>query len=175
MNIKTEMPTEFSVQRAGAHVTVDMTKLPESTIANLIAMALVNKIGDAAAGALASQGLAKGDEPTEAQAKAMAEWAREKMTAVVESLYAGEWSARRASGESDEHAAYRAFLRSIIRAKINANAATKVAYKASEDKTAFVDAIFDKQPDDKKALLVKEAKRLADAERAAKAASDIDL
>ena len=146
--IEIELFPEFGFARSGQSMTVDVSALPASILAELAMHGIVQKVGDAAAGK-------EGDE------------ARTAMQAVWDRLLTGEWTGRKPGGASDEHGAYRKHIRDIMRP----------AVKARDGKATVesIDAAFDAMADDKQNAVVKTAKARAEREAAEAASLSIEL
>lgn len=96
-----------------------------------------------------------GSDKTEADKHLIAE----KRVAAVRD---GSIAYRARTESDDEHAAYRRFIRDLIRRAIKPSKTVFAAYKAADDRNAFLDELFAKQSDDKQAAIIKQAKKLLD-------------
>jgi hypothetical protein len=130
-----------------AHVEVPVAKLPVEMIARLVEHGIIQKVGDAAAG------------------KTSRDEIRDAMTAVVESLVAGNWGRSRGIASTDPLAR---FLREAVRARLSAASAAEYKALASQsERNAYLDAKFEAASEEAQALL-REVAEASAAEEAAK-------
>ena len=126
------LPTEIAFRRAGVDVTVKVKDLPAEIVAQLVEHGIVQKVGDAAAGA--SRICARDTHGAEAfdklpadeknrivkaydNVKAIHEQGEASMLKVLDALYAGDWGVQRsATGEglSGEEADFAKFCRDAL-------------------------------------------------------------
>jgi hypothetical protein len=120
-----ELPTSFSVQRGGGHVTIQTADIAKNgnIMAILIENELTNKVGDAAAGVKAALGAPfhdgesvtlKDDDMTDEQRATMAAKATAMMQRVIDNIIAGKWTVRRVGGASDPYAPFRKHLNNML-------------------------------------------------------------
>lgn len=110
-----------------AEVTVDLAKLPEGILVDLLCHGLKQKVADAASGATTA------DEADGAMSKALA------------AIMAGEWSSRVAgSGVSEETRVQRQIARVAFKAKVDKAAWATFTGLSDADQVAKLDAIYAK-------------------------------
>ena len=132
-----ELPAEIAIVRGGGHVIVQTEQLTEPMVANLVSHGLVQKIGDAAAGATGEAGF-KGQKLRELgkdEAAKVADVANGLMQKVLDQLYAGDWRVATRS-DTDPLAVY---IRAVVRANLSAESkATFDKIKGTTERNAWL-------------------------------------
>ena len=96
MKIEIDVPDTLEFTRAGVDMVVTLDVLNPDILGQLVLHGLVQKVGDAAAGAKkAIEELAKAPGGT---TMTQATWAQTAMHKVVDALYAGDWGSARGVG-----------------------------------------------------------------------------
>ena len=89
MKIEIEIPETLEFTRAGVDMTISVGVLNADILGQLVLHGLVQKVGDAAAGA---------KKAIEGTSMAQEEWAESAMNKVVDALYSGDWGSARGAG-----------------------------------------------------------------------------
>jgi hypothetical protein len=172
MQFEINLADSFTATSRGASVTVDVAKLAPHIVAALALHGLGQKVGDAAATAMADAGFGgrKFAELTEAEQAMVQDHARSAMETVVEGLMKGEWSARNAAEKVDELTLrIRKLFGEILRA--NAPDVWKAEFKSLDvsERGAKLDKLFAAQAEDFRADMTANANAELEMERANKA------
>lgn len=147
-----EVPETFTVTSREKSVTLNIGKLSAELVAQAFLHGLTQKVADAAAGA---EGATKEEKATNGQAL---------MQKVVTNLESGNWGRVAAPHTTPIETAIRAIVRKLVNAK------NPKALKAAEDKNAYLDAVFAKQPEAVRAKITAQAE--ADVAKAAEKAEE---
>lgn len=156
---KIDIATSMDFRRAGIIITVDIGRLPDHILMELVLHGITQKVGDAAAG--------KSDTPEMAQAA---------MTAVLNRLYAGEWTGRSAGnpGEPSINRFIRAAMRTVPVIR------TSLKTVPAEDRDDWLMTTFAAQKEAMQTTILNAANELAaqaerDAKHKAALAESIDI
>ena len=149
MKIEIEILDEIPVRRSDGTCIVKASELSADIIARLVEHGIVQKVGDAAAGAA---GKATEDESA-------VDAANRLMAAARDRLYEGVWTAHGGGSSVDP---VERFVRGIVRKALSKD--QKTAYKEVDDRDAYLDGIFVKQSDAVQASIRKTAEAMHEAD-----------
>lgn len=155
MTLSITLPASITVTTRGVSVDVPVDKLSADLVAKLALHGLVQKISDAAAGALRAALPKVLEDATLDQAKA---WGKENAAAVdatakglmqkaVDAIAAGTWSTRAAGTGNSKADELTTIMRDIMRAQVKANPKALARYagidkKDAVKKLAFIDDLI---------------------------------
>lgn len=147
--IELDLPATFDVAARGKSVTVDMTKLTPAIIGQLVLHGLRQKVADAAASA--KKVAEESDDPKADPA----DIGKGMMQAVVDSLEAGQWGTRvAATAVPTETKVRRTVVRELFNAKAGDEARKAFKEMDAEAQAKHLDALFDKQAEERKAAIM---------------------
>ena len=155
MKIQIELPDEIGVRRSDGTCIVKPGEMDATIIARLVEHGIVQKVGDAAAGAAGKM--------TDEDADAIAA-ANRLMAAARDRLYEGVWTAHGGGSSVDP---VDRFARGIVRKNLTRD--QKAEYKEAEDRDAYLDAILATQSDAVRDAVRKTAEAMHKADLARKA------
>ena len=174
--ISITLPATLPVTSRDTVVSVDMASLTADIVTKLVVHGLTQKVGDAAASALADAGFKgmKYADLTAAQQAEVQKNAKDAMQKVADALTAGDWGIERtgAAGVSALAAERRMVLRSDVKAGWIAEHGES-GWKALEEAeiVEMLDATYDAQDADTQTAIDGVAQARLDAKAAAKTAS----
>lgn len=155
MTLSITLPASITVTTRGVSVDVSIASLSADLVAKLALHGLVQKISDAAAGALRVALPKSMEESTLAEAKAWGkenaatvdETAKGLMQKAVDAIIAGTWSTRAVGSGVSKADELTVIMRDIMRAQVKANPKALVRYVAIDKKDvvkrlAFIDDLI---------------------------------
>lgn len=160
------LPEKIGVSRASGNATVSTEKLSPEIVARLVEHGATQKVGDAPSGVKAALGFVDDNEKalkdsdlSAEQLKAVSDKSSAMMWDVIEQLESGIWATKRASA-ADPLRHLRKYIRAIIRKQVK----DSVDYKTADDKSEYIDGLFEKQSDSSADTILKAAQRMWDEE-----------
>ena len=166
IEITITLPEKIGVDRASGNATVSTEKLSPEMIARLVEHGAIQKVGDAPSGVKAALGFVDDNEKalkdsdlSPDQLKAVGDKSSAMMRDVVDQLESGIWATKRASA-SDPYRHLRKYIRAIIRKQVK----DSVGYKTADDKSEYIDGLFDGQSSASYDTIIGAAQRMFDEE-----------
>lgn len=176
MELIVSLPASHEVSSRHKSVTVSIEKLTPEIVAKLAIHGLTQKIADAAAGAPKAAGFEgrKTSELSESENEKVSDFGKALMQKVVDALENGDWGREKSGNGVD---VLTSEIRSLLLPKVKATF-TKESWKtlSDDEKTAAIDAAFEKQTDETKAKITTAAQTEIERKLAAKkAASALEI